>query len=251
MNSTVNVCPNCGTELIPQARFCRICGTKLATTVMATSSSPITPSIEGKDAPKIDETIFNTLYARKRVKEIEKEIKKILQEVEMLVNKSKAGLMDKQEAKREIDSAKQKVLKLTQEKKEWENLAKNKLEVEKLHESFSDVSDKLRKLNDMKHAGTIKHPEVHAEMVRKYQQELATIRVELDRHLQSLQLWMALLRDELTQQEKEIEKLKIQVELKEISKSDADKKEKEILEKNKKKRFVLQSLREIYEEIKS
>ena len=124
--------------------------------------------------------------------------------------------------------------------------ARKKLEVEEVHEKFKELSEKLRKLNDMKRAGTIKHPDVHAEMVRKYQIELNETRQQLDHHRQRIQHWMAILREDLRQKDKEIERIKIQAELGEITRNDANKKEKELLTKNQVKMQALRTLEEVY-----
>ncbi len=241
-------CPNCGTELIPEAKFCRICGTKVT---KATSHSTTLMPDEHVKPPEMDfslnDDLLKQLSARQRIKEIDKDMNEILQQVEVLVNKSKAGLIGKDEAKTKIDAAKQKISSLKSEKKELEILAKKKLTVEELHEKFKEASDKLRKLNDMKRAGTIKHPEVHAEMVRKYQAELSQVRQDLDRQRQQLQYWMASLREDLNQKDKEIERIRIQAELGEITKSEATERENEIISTNKTKMHALKTLEEIYD----
>lgn len=249
MATNTKVCPNCGTELIKEAKFCRICGTKVDN---RPSDSPERSTYELKPSgdfePVLNDDMIRQLSARQRLKTLDKEKNEILQQVEILVNKSKAGLIEKDEAKEKITAAKQKINQLNSEKKQLLELADKTLEVETLYEKFKELSEKLKRLNEMKRAGTIKHPDVHAEMVRKYQVELNEVRQQLDSERQQLQYWMATLREELRQQDKEIERIQIQAELGELSREEANKKEKEIRSKNEEKAQALRTLEEIYHE---
>ena len=219
--SQTTYCTNCGKEITATARFCRFCGTPVrksqsyssppdSTLHREVSSSPATfsPPIR-EEVETIPEAILNSLYARKRKKQIKSELKQLLNEIDELDKKVEIGLIDEEEKKRNIDSLQMKMVKLQDEQK---TLEPQPLDLEVLIEEEKLWRKRLEKLEETNRSQSVTK-EVYASLRDEYATELAKAQSKVSTEERKARRWLVSLQRDTRDLESEMERLRVKGEI--------------------------------------
>jgi len=219
--SQTTYCTNCGKEITATARFCRFCGTPVRKSQSYSSPPETTPHREDSPTPvtfspptreeaeTVPESILNSLYARKRKKQIKSELKQLLNEIDELDKKVEIGLIDEEEKKKKIDSLQTIMVKLQEEQK---TLEPQPLELEVLVEEEKLWRKRLEKLEETNRAQTVTK-EVYASLRDEYATELAKAQSKASSEERKARRWLISLQRDTRELESEMERLRVKGEI--------------------------------------
>ncbi len=259
--SALEICPNCGAEITANAKFCRFCGfpikrktsnsSRVAVTRTQESSFPKTPqsSVTSQSEKTLQierppQEVLDLLYGRTRQQEISLEVKTALSELDKIKQKIEIGLIEQEEADEKIDAIKEKILQLKNEKAA---LKSGTLPVEEYVKKYQDLHEKLEKLENLYRSGQIQHQDIYLEKKKEYQEKISKILSDIRKERQKVEIWLTLLREDYDNIEKGIEKLKVSLNLDEITKEEYEEKLKDYSAQKEKLQKVLKELKRIYD----
>ncbi|MHA2107963.1 MAG: zinc-ribbon domain-containing protein, partial [Candidatus Hodarchaeales archaeon] len=164
--SQTTYCANCGKEISITARFCRFCGSPIRRgqeesvpppRARRTQSTPISSpeparSVREDAIEKIPSSIVDSLYARKRKKQIKSEMKSLLKDVDELGKKLEIGLIDDAQSSNQTVKLQEKITALQKEK---DVLKPEALEIEELVEGERKWLERLEKIEEKNRAGEV------------------------------------------------------------------------------------------------
>jgi chromosome segregation ATPase len=262
-----NACPNCGGELPPQANFCRYCGHRLGGPSASTQgqeraslfSKPVRASedVSQSEAQTSSETdtigspeelreeleeYIPILYARTRGIQTETDLRNTMDDLEAISTKLDLGLIDAEDAQKQIKETKEKIANL---KEERANLPEGKLPVEDLLPEVQETQEKLQKIHEMKKAGRIEREKVYERLVAEYDSKIRETESKIMAEKRKINVWINMLEHDLESVEDEISSLYVRHELGEVT-ADEHKSRKALVEKNfEMKKVAIDMLRKI------
>lgn len=262
-----NACPNCGGELPPQANFCRYCGHRLSGPSASTQgqeraslfSKPVrasedithaeaetdseSSSIGSPEELRAElEEYIPILYARTRGIQTETDLRNTMDELEAISTKLDLGLIDAEDAQKQIGETKEKIANL---KEERANLPEGKLPIEELLPETKETQEKLQKIHEMKKAGRIERDKVYERLVAEYDSKIRETESKIMAEKRKINVWINMLENELESVEDEISSLDVRHELGEVT-AEEFKSRKALVEKNfEMKKVAIDMLRKI------
>ncbi|MFW9997625.1 MAG: zinc-ribbon domain-containing protein [Candidatus Odinarchaeota archaeon] len=233
-------CPNCGNDITPNAKFCRMCGKKIASgrdisspppprksiyshTVQAPRREPELTPPQMAQKPQIEvepisDGIIAILYSRTRENTIEKDHKNLLEELGDIEKKMEIGILTSEEAMTKMKDIK---VRMKQLKEEKAVLKSGRLPAEDYIIDYKKASEKKQKLEEMKISGKISSEKVYEKLKREATAELDMLREKLVNEKFKMEHWSITLEDDVEALKEEIESTKVRSELGEISKEEA------------------------------
>ncbi|MHA1166413.1 MAG: zinc-ribbon domain-containing protein [Candidatus Hodarchaeales archaeon] len=236
-------CPNCGKEITSNAKFCRMCGKKLTTSEAASPSPPARESIYSRtiqlgskkepstpvpppsppskpaiDVEPITEEIIDILYSRTRVKTVEKDRQKLVEEFSDIEKKMEIGLLASDEAMSKIKEIKVKMAKIKEEKT---GLKIGKIQAEKDLEAYVKAVNKRKKLEEMKTAGKISSESVYSKLYGEATSAIDKLKESLSAEKLKMEHWSLDMDSDVSEIKESIESTKVRAELGEITKEEA------------------------------
>ncbi|MFX0113298.1 MAG: zinc-ribbon domain-containing protein [Candidatus Hodarchaeota archaeon] len=236
------ICPNCGGEIPPVANFCRYCGHKSGAPSPSRSPSssaqersslftkPVrapedTSSLEaeirsGSEAIGTPEELRNELeeyipilYARKRSNQVERDLRTTMDDLEAISTKLDLGLIDAEDAQKQIAETKDKIAML---KEERTNFPDGKLPIEEFLPAVAENQEKLQKIHEMKKTGRIERDQVYERLVAEYDSKIREFESKIITEKRKINVWINMLEQELESSEDEIASLDVRRELGEV-----------------------------------
>ena len=217
--SQTTYCANCGKEISITARFCRFCGGPIRRGQQEPTPPPVArraqrvptsapePTRFGQDEAieKIPSSIVDSLYARKRKKQIKSEMKSILKDIDELGKKLEIGLIDDSQSSNQTAKLQEKISSLQKEK---DTLKPEALEIEKLVEEEKKSFARLEKIEDKNRAGGVSRA-VYDSLKDEYSSELATAQRKKATEERKIRRWLVDLQKESRILETKVESLKV------------------------------------------
>jgi hypothetical protein len=217
--SQTTYCANCGKEISITARFCRFCGSPIRRGQKESRSPPAEQQIQRVHTPspepirpiqeeaieKIPSSIVDSLYARKRKKQINTEMKSLLKDIDELGKKLEIGLIDNAQSNQQTAKIQDKINSLQKEK---DSLNPEPLEIEKLIESEKKWSERLEKIDDKNRAGEVSQA-VYDSLKDEYSSGLATTQRKKATEERKVRRWLVDLQKEVRVLETKVESLKV------------------------------------------
>ncbi|PWI48731.1 hypothetical protein CEE45_04910 [Candidatus Heimdallarchaeota archaeon B3_Heim] len=232
--SQTTYCVNCGKEISITARFCRFCGSPIRRGQDETTTPPVARSVERVHTPspepirsvhedvieKIPSAVVDSLYARKRKKQINNEMKSLLKDVDELGKKLEIGLIDDAQSTSQTAKLQEKINSLQKEK---DTLKPELLEIETLREAEKKWLARLEKIEDKNRAGDVSRA-VYDSLKDEYSSELATTQRKKATEERKVRRWLVDLQKETRVLETKVESLKVRSEIEGQTLSEANQK---------------------------
>ncbi len=217
--SQTTYCANCGKEISITARFCRFCGSPIRRGQVESTTPPVARREESVQTPspeptrfvqddaieKIPSSVVDSLYARKRKKQINNEMKSLLKDIDELGKKLEIGLIDDTQSNNQTLKLQEKIDSLQKEK---ETLKPEPLEIEKFIESEKKWFARLEKIEEKNKAGSVSRA-VYDSLKDEYSSELATTQRKRATEERKVRRWLVDLQKEVRILETKIESLKV------------------------------------------
>ncbi|MHA2107086.1 MAG: zinc-ribbon domain-containing protein, partial [Candidatus Hodarchaeales archaeon] len=217
--SQTTYCANCGKEISITARFCRFCGSPIRRGQVESPAPPVARRKESVQTPspeptrfvqddaieKIPSSVVDSLYARKRKKQINNEMKSLLKDIDELGKKLEIGLIDDTQSNNQTLKLQEKIDSLQKEK---ETLKPEPLEIEKFIESEKKWFARLEKIEEKNKAGSVSRA-VYDSLKDEYSSELATTQRKRATEERKVRRWLVDLQKEVRILETKIESLKV------------------------------------------
>ncbi|MHA2288567.1 MAG: zinc ribbon domain-containing protein [Promethearchaeota archaeon] len=217
--SQTTYCANCGKEISITARFCRFCGSPIRRGQTESTAPPVarrtqrarTPSpeptrfVQDDVIEKIPSSVVDSLYARKRKKQINNEMKSLLKDIDELGKKLEIGLIDDAQSNNQTVKLQEKIDSLQKEK---ETLKPESLEIETLIESEKKWFARLEKIEEKNRAGSVSRA-VYDSLKDEYSSELATTQRKKGTEERKVRRWLVDLQKEVRILETKVESLKV------------------------------------------
>ncbi|MHA2298925.1 MAG: zinc-ribbon domain-containing protein [Candidatus Hodarchaeales archaeon] len=265
----MSFCPNCGNEITPNAKFCRMCGKKITPGRGASSPPPPRSSIyshsvqapRAKPEPRytpppkkpqievepISDTIVAFLYSRTRQNTIEKDHKKLLEELGDVEKKMEIGILTSKEAMTKMRDIKVRLGEIKQEKA---NLKTGKLPAEDHVLEYRKTIEKKQKLGEMKTAGKISSEKVYKKLLNEVTGNIDTLKEKLDNEKFIMEHWAITTKENVDVLKENIESTKVRSELGEITKEEAKTEVQRMKDELNRKEIAARELEKIIEKIK-
>ncbi len=232
--SQTTYCVNCGKEISETARFCRFCGSPIRRGQDESTTPPVARRVENVYTPspepirsvhedvieKIPSSVVDSLYARKRKKQINNEMKSLLKDVDELGKKLEIGLIDDAQSTNQTAKLQEKINSLQKEK---DTLKPEFLEIETLLEAEKKWLVRLEKIEDKNRAGDVSRA-VYDSLKDEYSSELATTQRKKATEERKVRRWLVDLQKETRVLETKVESLKVRSEIEGQTLSEANQK---------------------------
>lgn len=257
--SQTTYCANCGKEISVTARFCRFCGSPIrrgqnelrtpptarqTQRTHASSPEPIRP-VQEDVIEKIPSSIIDSLYARKRKKQINTEMKTLLKDIDELGKKLEIGLITDTESASQTEKLQEKINSLQKEK---DSLNPEPLEIEKLIESENKWSERLEKIEEKNRAGEVSQA-VYDSLKDEYSSGLATTQRKKATEERKVRRWLVDLQKEVRVLETKVESLKVRLDIEGHNQEEAKQKIASLSDQRVRKATAAEVLLEVLEAI--
>ena len=212
-------CPHCNKDIQPSWRYCRFCGKSVE--LHEDDSAELN---EIKEEIKFDKDLyFKVLAVRGTRDKLEKERKKVNNDIDALISQLDEGLISRDYALPELNKLKEKVKEFKEDEDDYEDLPED-LPMEVLISEISDAEERIKKIEKLK-----KDPSVSKESVidarTKAENTLEMLNAQYALIIGHMRNWISDIKSEIKEERKELEALYIRFKTGElVEESDEEKK---------------------------